>query len=48
MPGAPDSVIMRGAEIRTGGTLMPQQATIADSRVEMTELVMPQEINPLG
>ncbi len=27
---------------------MPPQATIADSRVEMTELVMPQEINPLG
>ena len=23
-------------------------ATVADSRVEMTELVMPQEINPLG
>jgi len=27
---------------------MPRGATIADSRVEMTELVMPQEINPLG
>ena len=27
---------------------MPQGATIADSRVDMTELVMPQEINPLG
>lgn len=27
---------------------MAEKATIADSRVEMTELVMPQEINPLG